>query len=172
MLWETLISRQLQERLVNIRWKIQKCTRYLPHPELKIDKLVVTRSFYYTLEQLTDLSYLNDDMLENRDPITKKQLRDCAIYVSNKKAKFSLFEMFSTELKIARDRIKGWFHQKYKRRFLELDTFSKQKYEKVNVINWDSDKCVICNFLLALLLINGVNVVETRLGSKYASDTA
>lgn len=106
---------------------------------------------------MTDVSYLNDDMLKNRDPITAKQLKNCTIDVLSKKAKFSFTEMFSIELKFASDSIKGCFCQKFKRRFLELDTFSQHKYEKVNLISWNSDKSFICNFRLALLLINAVN---------------
>ena len=39
---------------------ISYCLIFTFHPELKTDKLVITRNFSHTLEQLTDLSYLND----------------------------------------------------------------------------------------------------------------
>ena len=45
--------------------------------------------------------------------------------------------------------------RKYKRRFLELDTFSKMKYEKENPINWSTTKFKICNFKLSVGCAHG-----------------
>ena len=106
-------------------------------------------------EQLTDVSYLNKEVLENIDLFTAKKFKDFAIAVFNKRSKFSIFEMFSTELKFA---FKGWFRQKFKRRFLELNTFSKRKYKTENLVHWNSDKCVNCSFSLLLCIVNSIKL--------------
>ena len=67
-------------------------------PSLDIEKILVVRSFNKTFEKLNDVSYLSDEMLPYIDPITTRQVRDCAVAVFNKKEKYLLIEMFSCEL--------------------------------------------------------------------------
>ena len=95
------------------------------HPSLNLDRQFVVRSFNHTLDQLNSVSYLLDKMLHCFNPITVRQLRDCAQAVYEKKEKFSLSEMFSCELKFVIDLLKKWFAEKYFRRYKELDFFSK-----------------------------------------------
>ena len=70
------------------------------HPSLNLDGLFVVRSFNHTFDQLNSFSYLLDEMLHYFDPITVRQLRDCAQAVYEKKEKFSLSEVFSWELNL------------------------------------------------------------------------
>lgn len=119
-------------------------------------------------EQLTDVSYLNKEVLENIDPFTAKKFKDFAIAVFDKRSKFSIFEMFSTELKFA---FKGWFRQKLKRRFLELNTFSKQKYKTENLVHWNSGKCVNCGFPLLLSIVNSIKLENYILWFYYEDRT-
>ena len=77
------------------------------HPFLNIEKIPIFRSFNHTFEQLNDVSYLSDEMLPYIDPITTRQLRNCAAAVFNKKKKYSLIEMFSCKLKFVIDLLKS-----------------------------------------------------------------
>ena len=77
------------------------------HPLLNIEKITIFRSFNHTFEQLNDVSYLSDEMLPYIDPITTRQLRNCAAAVFNKKKKYSLIEMFSCKLKFVIDLLKS-----------------------------------------------------------------
>ena len=47
------------------------------HPILMLDKIFLVGSFNHTSEQLNDISYLPNEMLNVFDPVTGKQLRDC-----------------------------------------------------------------------------------------------
>ena len=44
----------------------------------------------------------------------------------------------------------SWFNQKIKSQHLKIDFSRKNKYEKDHPINWNSDKCLICNFPLKI----------------------
>ena len=56
--------------------------------------------------------------------------------------------MFSCELKLNCDILKKWFSKQFTRRFLELNTFSKNIWEKQNPIEWWG--CCICDFELVV----------------------
>ena len=91
------------------------------HPNLNIEKIFVVRIFNNTFEQLNDVGYLSNEMLPYLDPITARQLKDCALAVHAKNERFSLRKMFSCELKFVIDILKKWLAEKYFRRFKELD---------------------------------------------------
>ena len=67
-----------------------------------------------------------------------------------KRDQFVMFKMCLIELQFVSDSLKKWFARKYKRRFIKLYSMSKKHSEKENLIDWAKDKCVICNFLLAV----------------------
>ena len=95
-------------------------------------------------------------MIDKLDPITANQLRDRVIAVHE----MFISGMFSTELKFASDYIKCWFKNKYKRRFLELDRFSKVRSERENPIDGSQTKCKIYDFKLSLGAVNGFDSDE------------
>ena len=64
------------------------------HPLLNIEKIPVVRCFNYTFEQLNEVSYLSDEMLPYMDPITTRQLRNCAATVLNKKENIISLQRF------------------------------------------------------------------------------
>ena len=94
-------------------------------PNLNIGKIFVARSFNHTFKQLNDVGYLSNEMLPYYDPITARQLKDCALAVHAKRERFFLSEMFSCELKFVIEILKKWLAEKYFRRFKELDFFTK-----------------------------------------------
>ena len=58
------------------------------HPNLNIEKIFVVRIFNNTFEQLNDVGYLSNEMLPYLDPITARQLKDCALAVHAKNERF------------------------------------------------------------------------------------
>ena len=77
---------------------VSNCLIFAFHLKLDINPIFIMRSFSHTLEQLNDVSYLNQEMLENVDIVPAEQLKNCAINVSNRSKKYEIFEMFSIEL--------------------------------------------------------------------------
>lgn len=97
------------------------------HPDLKIDRVIIERSFGHSIEKLSSLNYLTSEQLRYKDITLLKQLRDCAISVSSKKNKLAISEMFSTELKFASDCILKWFYKKHMKNKLELSHLKKNQ---------------------------------------------
>ena len=58
--------------------------------------------------------------------------------------------MFSVELCLVKQAVLSWFNKKIKSQHLEIDLSRKNKHEKDHLINWNSDKCLICNFPLKI----------------------
>ena len=116
------------------------------HPELKMKRIIIERSFGHSIQKLTTIDYLTAEQLKFKDITTLKQLRDCAFSVASKKNKIAISEMFSTELKFATDCLLKWFNSKYKN--TELSIKRKREYEIENPIDWQNDKCHICTFPL------------------------
>lgn len=84
------------------------------------------------LDELNHISCLKSDMIDKFHPITVNQLRDCTMKVLEKNIIVCNIGNVFLQLKFTSDCIKKWFAKKYKRRFLELDTFSKMHCEKEN----------------------------------------
>ena len=70
--------------------------------------------------------------------------------------------MFSVELCFVKQAVLSWFNKKVKSQHLEIDLSRKNKYEKDHPINWNSDKCLICNFPLKIDLI-GLDVPNNEM---------
>ena len=116
------------------------------HPKLQLPRIIIERSFGHSLEKLCQIDYLTSEQLRYKDIITLKQLRDCALAVHKKSNLLAVSEMFFTELKFATDCVLKWFYSKY--RNLELDTKSKNEFERENPIDWENGECVLCRFPL------------------------
>ena len=55
------------------------------HPKLKMDRVIIQRSFGHSLEQLTTIDYLTNDQMSLVDIKLIKQLKDSALELSRKK---------------------------------------------------------------------------------------
>ena len=141
-------------------YPISYCFIVAFHPLLELEKITVLRSFNDSLEQLNDISYLSEEMIRYFDPITVKQLQNCAEDVFNKKNYFSLIEMFNCELKFVIDVCKKWMDEKFMRKNAALKMHSKQKYKKKNHVDFSSTKCATCNFNLGLATTKGTFVQD------------
>ena len=115
------------------------------HPDLKLNRIIIERSFGHPIEKLTSLDYLTIEQLKYKDLTTLKQLRDCPLSVATRKNELAISEMFSTELKFASECLMNWFNSKYKNQNLQLSNETKRNYEIKNPINWESDRCCLCN---------------------------
>ena len=116
------------------------------HPHLKLNRIIIERSFGHSLLKLTTIDYLTNEQLKFHDPINLKQLRDSAIEVSQRKKVNAISEMFSVELKFASDCLLKWFYSKNKK--IELSLQEKKDYEVKNPIDWQEGICQICTFPL------------------------
>ena len=84
-------------------YPISYCMIFTFQLKLNIEKIIMSRSFSHTLDQVNEVSYWNDEMIEEIDQITAKQLKDFAFSGFNKTSKFSISEMFSTKFKFISD---------------------------------------------------------------------
>ena len=119
------------------------------HPELKIPRLFILRSYDQTEQDLTSLTHFQvleynffDDR-ENYNKVTLKQLEDAAFSVQNREKNTALAEMFSIELKFTVDCLKFWFTKKHKILDLEIDL--KADFKQNNPLEKET-LCCLCNF--------------------------
>ena len=118
------------------------------HPALNLDRIMIQRSYAHSVDELTSLNYFSDDQMKFNNLEIIRQLKDIAIDVSKRKCKNMMGQMFYIKTALVKKTLLAWFNKKCKSQFVELSSFSKMMYEKKNLINWRSDKCVICNMLL------------------------
>ena len=64
------------------------------HPELKMKRIIIERSFGHSIQKLTTIDYLTNEQLKYKDMTTLKQLRDCAFSVASKKIKLLFLKCF------------------------------------------------------------------------------
>ena len=67
------------------------------HPPLKLDRIIIYRSFAHSIEQLTTLDYFFRENISFIEPHSINMLKDMAFEVSKKKCKKSVGRMFSIE---------------------------------------------------------------------------
>ena len=94
------------------------------YSKLNLDKICVVRSFNHTLEMLSDISHFSNEMIKHFDPVTAKQIRECAENLHKMKEKYSMIEISSCEFKITLGICKKWFDEKFTRKNMELDLFT------------------------------------------------
>ena len=80
---------------------ISYCQIYSFHPALKLDKIVIFRSFQQNTEEIYSLNYFSQEHIKYFDAVTFNQLKDAAINVLVRQKSKSLSELFSVELKFA-----------------------------------------------------------------------
>ena len=67
------------------------------HPVLKLDRIIIYRSFAHSLEQLTTLNYFSQEQISFIKPHLINILRDMGFDVCKRKCKNSVGQMFSIE---------------------------------------------------------------------------
>ena len=64
---------------------VNYCMVFAFHPKLKIERIVIYRSFQQSQEELFDLSHLKEKMLQYVDSVTLNRLKDAGLKVHEKK---------------------------------------------------------------------------------------
>ena len=76
------------------------------HPSLRLDKIVIYRSFQQTANKIFDLGHFKREHETYFDKVTLQQLKDAAQNGFNREKSTSLAELFSIELKFTIDTLK------------------------------------------------------------------
>ena len=124
------------------------------HPYLNIRKIVVQRSYGHSLKQLSTIDYLSEDQMKYIDVKLVKQ----KIY------KNALGQMFSIEIAFVKKTLLQWFETKIKSQNLEINLKIKNQFERENLINWQTDKCVGCKCLLKIHLALKYLIIQCLTG--------
>lgn len=131
------------------------------HPLLKLDRIIVYRSFAHDLNQLSTVSYFTREQINFVHTYLTNMSKDYASELSKKKCRNNLGRMFSVESALVKKTLLKWFNAKFKRTFVTVDPFAKMRFEATNKINWQKDKCVICKFPMKLNATNFENSAMT-----------
>ena len=67
------------------------------HPDLKLDEIIIQRSYVHAIEQLTSLEYFSQDQIKCINKDLAIQLKDIAFEVSKRKCKKAMGQMFCVE---------------------------------------------------------------------------
>ena len=68
------------------------------HPALKLNRIIIQRSYAHSLQQLTSLNYFSEDQMKFIDVQIIRQLKDIAIDVSKRKCKNMMGQIFCWNL--------------------------------------------------------------------------
>ena len=126
------------------------------HPELKLPRLVIYRSYDQNKNEISSLSHfqiLDLDFFKKTkiNKVTLRQLENPSFSVQNEDNCNALAEMFNIELKFTVDCLKSWFkHQKV----LKLDEETKMDFRTLSP-QTNETICTICNFPLNPGVENG-----------------
>ena len=95
------------------------------HPELKLDRIIIQRSFAHSIEQLTNLDYFTREQITYTDQSLIKMLKDMAFEVAKRRCKNSVKKMFSIESALIKKTLLRRFNQKFKRQFNKINPIQK-----------------------------------------------
>ena len=90
------------------------------HLELKLNRVVIQRSYARSIEQITRLNYFTQEQINFIDHTLLKMLKDMAFDVSKRKCKNSMGQMFCIESALVKKTILKWFNKKFKQQFVEM----------------------------------------------------
>ena len=120
------------------------------HPELKLPRLVIYRSYNQNKNEISSLSHFQI-LITKIKKVTLNQLENSSFSVQNKDNCNALVEMFNIELKFTVDCLKFWFkHQKV----LKLDEETKMNFRTLSP-QTNEMICTICDFPLNPRVENG-----------------
>ena len=95
------------------------------HPQLKLDRIIIQRSFERSNKQLTSLDYFTREQITYIDQSLIKMLKDMAFEVAKRRCKNSIGKMFSIESALVKKTLLRWFNQKFKRQFDKINPIQK-----------------------------------------------
>ena len=109
------------------------------HTALKLNRIIIQRSYAHSLEQLTSLNYFSKDQMKFIVVQIIRQLKDIATDVSKRKCKNTMGQMFCIECTLVKTLL-DWFNKKYRMQYLEISAFVKMQYGRNNPVTWRNDK--------------------------------
>ena len=74
---------------------ISYCQIYTFHPDLKLDKIVIFRSFQQNVEEIYSLNHFSQEHIKYFYAVTFNQLKDAATNILIRQKSTSLSELFS-----------------------------------------------------------------------------
>ena len=83
-------------------------------PELKLDRIIIQRSFAHSVEQLTSLDYFTREQITYIDSSLIKMLKNMAFEVAKTRCKNNIRKMFSIEIALVKKTLLRWFNQEFK----------------------------------------------------------
>ena len=104
------------------------------HPELKLNHLIIQRSYAHSIKQLKSLNYFTQEQINFLDNDLIKMLKDMAFDVSKRKCKNTMGKMFCIESALVKKTLLKWFNIKCKNEFVEMNPIQKMQFEKQNPI--------------------------------------
>ena len=125
---------------------VSYCITIAFHPDLKLPRLYIYRSYDQNRADLTSLHHFEAiqqnffNFSKNFNLTTLKQLETAALAVENKKDNRALAEIFNIELKFTVDCLKFWFERNLKQN--ELDEEQKDEF----IRDTPKKTCCICDF--------------------------
>ena len=84
---------------------------------MKLDKIIIQRSYVHAIEQLTSLEYFSQDQIKCINKELVIQLKDIAFEVNKrkcKKKKQTMGQMFCVECALVKKTLLEWFNKKFK----------------------------------------------------------
>ena len=84
------------------------------------------------MKKLTSIDYLTNDQMQFVNIKLIKQLKDCAIHVSQRKCKNAVAQMFCIKSKFVADCLLSWFNKKLKSQNLKLSLLKTIAFETKN----------------------------------------
>ena len=99
---------------------INYCQIYAFHPNLKLDKIVIFRSFQQNSERIYSFDHFSQKHFKYFDIVTFNQLKGAATNVLVRQKSTSLSELISVELKFTIDTLIKWLNDVFKSKFLYL----------------------------------------------------
>ena len=91
------------------------------HLDLKLDKIVIFRSFRQNAEEIYSFNHFSQEHIKYFDAVTFNQLKDATTDALVRQKSTLLYELFSTELKFTIGNLVKWFNDVYRSKFLELN---------------------------------------------------
>ena len=96
------------------------------HTALKLDRIMIYRSFAHSMKQLTTLDHFSREQITFIEPHSINM--HMAFEVSKRKCINSVGQMFSTEGALVKKTLLKWFNAKFKRQFDEIDPIQKLRF--------------------------------------------
>ena len=128
---------------------ISYCQIYSFHPDLKLHKIVIYRSFQQNAKEIYSLDHFSQEQVKFFDPVTFNKMKDATTNVLDRQKSTPLSELFLVELKFTIDTLVKWFGCTFKSKFLELGEIQKQIFTKENPTDFSKTCCFICRFKLS-----------------------